>query len=558
VPAHDAWVPAAPAGLSDRARAAWSRSDWPAVAGELIALARERDDAEVLAPVAFADLDLVESVPVLAAHEDAVAALPPSPVRDGVLAFLGLFAGPGDRSLAPIQAAVTALFRAQPALSAALASTTATVLGDRGLWAEAAWFVEAARVALDELGGTDAPSPVIEALWFRMMAAAVLVEWNTYAGSQLLDELSAALAMPRARNLLRGHHAGALIAVGLVRAARGEFGAGAVGIARGVALLPPGSVVRASAHARLALVKYRQGDWAGARRAARSVADVADADAPWIRSLLAAVATLEPAVTVDRAVARARMDDAVRVLAEQPSIQAETILLHARIALAIGANDWSGMIQVLDDAEEPGYRRVYTDHEWRALRAMALRNSGRIDRYRAHLAVWADADGAAQDPYFQAHRSLLAEVDGDGPAALSAARQARALIGDDDDPLGRTWVRIVVGTIVSLRGDPREGMESYESARAELSELGAEGFVRLCTRIIEDTAAHLARAQGSALATLTSQQRRIAELVAEGYTSAEIGQILYLSKKTIDFHVANIVSRLGLSGRRELKRYLAR
>jgi DNA-binding CsgD family transcriptional regulator len=185
---------------------------------------------------------------------------------------------------------------------------------------------------------------------------------------------------------------------------------------------------------------------------------------------------------------------------------------------------------------------------------MALRNSGRIDRYRALVEQWSREDGALQHPYHWAHVALLAQIDGDGPAAHAAARRARELVGDRDDPLGRTWTRIVVGTIISLYGDATQGMESYEAARAELIEMGAEGFVRLCTRIIEGTAAQLAQASGDALNALTAQQRRVAELVAEGYTSAEIGQILYLSKKTIDFHVANIVSRLGLTGRRELKR----
>lgn len=556
MPVQNAWMRAVPSDIGDRARAAWAREEWAVVGEELVGRAVRERRAYVLAPLVARDV-LIVGEPSLAPHVATIETLPADPVRDAALAFLYLRESADERGLAATRSAVSALYRGEPALAAGLATGAAVILVDRGRWAEAASFVGSARSAIDELRGSDAPAAFVEELWFRMMAVAVPVEWNTYGGSDLFDELSEALAAPRSRNLLRAHHGPALVAVGEVLAARGEFGAGAVSIARGAALLPDGSLIRASAFARLTHVKFRQGDWHGARRSAALVSTAEDPPSPWTLSLIRAVDTLEPAVGGDFDAARGAVARADAALTVQPSVQAQRILLHARIALVIGANDWTGMLQLLEDAEEPGYRRIYTDHEWQCLWAMALRNSGRITRYRALLAAWSREPGASRHPYHWAHVALLAQIDGDAAAALAAGRRARELVGDRDDPLGRTWTRIVVGTIISLYGDPTEGMESYEAARAELVEMDADGFVRLCTRIIEGTAAQLARASGDALTALTAQQRRVAELVAEGYTSAEIGQILYLSKKTIDFHVANILSRLGLQSRRELKRRMS-
>lgn len=556
MPLDDAWVRAIPPDVPESARSAWARSDWPVVAEELFALAEERGDSRLLAPVVAIDLQL-SGPSQLAPRADRLAQLPSSRVADAALAFLAV-RGHVPRSAACAHAAVRALRDEDDVLAASFATCVATILSDRAEWAEAAAFVEAAMDAVDAARRGGVRRTLIEELWFRMMSAAVIVEWNTFDGSRWLDELAVALVVPRARNLLRAHHAPALVAMGQVLASRGDFGAGAVSIARGIPLLAPRSLARASAQARLAFVKYRQGDWPGARRAARLVSDVDEPSAPWIRSLVAAIDALEPATGGDLAAAAARTDEATRALAEYPSILAETMLLHARIALAIGANDWGAMVQMLENADEPGYRRSYTDHEWPALRGMALRNAGRLDRYRDLIASWSGHPTAEDSPYYWAHVALLAQIDDSPGAALEAAQRARAATGDGDDPLGRTWVRIVVGTMVSLYGDATEGMESYEAARAELAGLGASGFVRLCTRIIAETAAHLARSSDDDLAALTSQQRRVAELVAEGFTSAEIGEILYLSKKTIDFHVANILSRLGLTTRRELKRRLSR
>ncbi|MCU1476360.1 MAG: LuxR family transcriptional regulator [Subtercola sp.] len=76
----------------------------------------------------------------------------------------------------------------------------------------------------------------------------------------------------------------------------------------------------------------------------------------------------------------------------------------------------------------------------------------------------------------------------------------------------------------------------------------------MCAGIIWRTSEELAGESDDVLGVLTGHQQRIAGYVADGYTSAEIGQMMHLSKKTIDFHVSNIVLRLGLKTRREISR----
>ena len=54
------------------------------------------------------------------------------------------------------------------------------------------------------------------------------------------------------------------------------------------------------------------------------------------------------------------------------------------------------------------------------------------------------------------------------------------------------------------------------------------------------------------LATLTEQERRILQLVAEGYNSSEIGRKMFLSPKTIDSYRSRLMRQLGLSRRSDL------
>jgi DNA-binding NarL/FixJ family response regulator len=55
--------------------------------------------------------------------------------------------------------------------------------------------------------------------------------------------------------------------------------------------------------------------------------------------------------------------------------------------------------------------------------------------------------------------------------------------------------------------------------------------------------------------TLTSRQREVLQMVAEGRTAREIAGILTLSRKTVEFHKASIMRLLGLRTTAELTRY---
>ena len=57
---------------------------------------------------------------------------------------------------------------------------------------------------------------------------------------------------------------------------------------------------------------------------------------------------------------------------------------------------------------------------------------------------------------------------------------------------------------------------------------------------------------------LTTREQEIVKLIAEAHTNDQIAELLFISKKTVERHRANILEKLGMRDRVELTRYAIR
>ena len=145
-------------------------------------------------------------------------------------------------------------------------------------------------------------------------------------------------------------------------------------------------------------------------------------------------------------------------------------------------------------------------------------------------------------------QALLSE----GPQADSLYRQAVAR-------LSRTRLRpelarahLLYGEWLRHEGRRLEAREQLGVAHDMLTAIGMEAFAERARRELVATGAMVRRPTVDTSDQLTTQEEHIARLASEGLTNPEIGARLYISARTVEWHLGKVFTKLGIRSRRDL------
>jgi DNA-binding CsgD family transcriptional regulator len=153
--------------------------------------------------------------------------------------------------------------------------------------------------------------------------------------------------------------------------------------------------------------------------------------------------------------------------------------------------------------------------------------------------------------------------------ALGMEARCRALLSDgaaaDEryreaiERLGRTRMRTELARAhllygESLRRETRRGeaREQLRTAHEMLVAIGMEAFAERARQELEATGEKVRKRAVEARDDLTAHERQIARLARDGLSNPDIGARLFLSPRTVEWHLHNVFTKLGIRSRREL------
>ena len=308
----------------------------------------------------------------------------------------------------------------------------------------------------------------------------------------------------------------------------------------------------------LARVEFVVGAWDEAAAAAeRAVSLLEESGHEWLRPLARCVAVLVPAARGEWVAAQ---EHAVAAVARSGDYELMVVaggLAGALVPAARG--DHEGVLRALEPVvglveragvDEPGF------WPWQDLYADALVSAGRLGEAEAFLVPHEELAVARGRGSMVAR---LARVRGRLAAARGRLAEAEAAFGRAAGELERLglpfqWalVDLAHGQVLRRAGQRRAAAERLSAARERLVGLRARPYVERCEQ--ELAACGLAPAKRSEFdpSRLTAQELAVARLVAVGMSNRQVASELFISIKTVQFHLTHIYAKLGVGSRAEL------
>lgn len=397
----------------------------------------------------------------------------------------------------------------------------------------------------------------------RMMAECLAAEavGQWHGGTALLTAMeSASFGMAGTDDPVRPGDAILLWRRGAWRARAGHLTGAADDLAAALRFSRGPGELAVAANTLLAYVQYHLGWWTSAMATVeQAIALALSRGATWSYTKAHAVAACVAASSGMLEAAEDQLRTCRRWWSTVGSAADVVFPAVAAATLAQAKGDYAAMLAALDPmcAALDNADCVDNDSElWRLLLVEALIGTGRLDE--AAAAVSKRTIG--NRPYLRAGHAWLAgwlaHERGDLDSAKAIYADALSIeIARDDIPLLRARLEHGYGLLLLAQHSRRPAVNWLRSARDRYRSLGAAPFLARCDADLTACGLRAVAAEPDATGSrrvLSGQEDRVARLVAQGMTNQEVARQLYVSTKTVEFHLSNIFTKLGITSRRQL------
>ncbi|MGH3691254.1 MAG: LuxR C-terminal-related transcriptional regulator, partial [Microbacterium sp.] len=282
------------------------------------------------------------------------------------------------------------------------------------------------------------------------------------------------------------------------------------------------------------------------------------------------------------------------VMAETESIQSTTgrysdYLLPTLRAMQGKEAEASALIaRVVEQAASPGREGEATPAHWAAAvlynglaryeEAKSAARKATWNRFNPWFAVWAlpelveAAARAGDDELARDALEQLAETTQSAGTdfALGIEARSRALLadGDREDALYREAIErlerrqlrpdqarahLLYGEWLRREGRRIDAREQLRTAHEMFNTIGMDAFAERARRELLATGEKVRKRSPETRDELTPQEEQIARLARDGFSNPEIGARLFISARTVEWHLRKVFTKVGITSRRQLR-----
>jgi DNA-binding CsgD family transcriptional regulator len=150
-------------------------------------------------------------------------------------------------------------------------------------------------------------------------------------------------------------------------------------------------------------------------------------------------------------------------------------------------------------------------------------------------------------PRLASCRALLA----DGDEATTHFEDAVEAIGDAR-PHDAARIHLLYGEHLRRMRRRTDAREQLRAAVAGFEQLGAAPWAERASGELRATGETARKRDPSTASQLTPQEALIARYVAEGLSNKDVAARLFLSRRTVDYHLRNVYAKLNITSRMQL------
>jgi DNA-binding CsgD family transcriptional regulator len=299
----------------------------------------------------------------------------------------------------------------------------------------------------------------------------------------------------------------------------------------------------------LSSAQFLLGKWDESSVSARNALIISSKrEKPWAAAMGHAALSLTFSGRGDFVQAQEHLDIAQAELSNFAPSWAVPFTCLGNAVLAHAQSDAVRLLSILEPLTHPPLSGPASHFQawWRALYTEALIENGRSSEAETELRYVQELARTA--PYLRLPAAWLhgkyLESCGDKYGAMKIYQSKVTRVRNPDDSLVyMSLIQRSLGGCLKSTGRVSDGAIWIERGEGTLSTLGARPYIASASQV-----------HGSdLLADLTPRERDVAHLVGRGMTNREVGAELFVSAKTVEYHLGRIFAKLDITSRRQLR-----